>query len=409
VRVAGGTVEDPPGKEGAAELLASLLGRGAGERGAAAFLDAVEEAGGTFSAAAHRRWLGVGLELLSRQRELGLELLADALRRPRLDAAELERERAKAVDALRAAKDEPESVIGEYWLGWLFRGHPFARPAGGDERTLPGLVREDVLAAAARALGPGRTWIAIAGDFDPAEMKAAVERRFGDWKAETPPLGALPPPPRPVGRRVLLVDKPNALQTYFRAGGPGFSWADPDWPARYLANVVLGGRFTSRLNRALRIESGLTYGAASGFDDALAGAFSLRSYTATPTSREAVELADGVYRRFRAEGITAAELASARNYIQGQYGPDTVETAGQVASMHLALRFEGLGPEKVDGLFAALDALTAEQVNRVIAERFPSQPVWVVIGQAEALREVVRPFGEVTEVELAAPGFGPGE
>ena len=409
VRVAGGTLEDPPGKEGATELLACLLSRGAGERDAKAFLDAVEEAGGSFSAGASRRWLSVRLELLGRERELGLELLCDALRRPRLEEGELTRERAKAIDALRAAKDEPEQVIGDYWLAWLFRGHPWARPAGGDERTLPGVTLEDVRAAAARALGPARTWIAVAGDFDPAEMKAALERRLGDWRAETPPppAPAAPPPTKGQERRILLVNKPGALQTYFRLGGVGFTWADPDWPARYLANVVLGGRFTSRLNRALRIESGLTYGAGSGFDDALGGAFAARSYTATPTSREALELADQVYTRLRAEGITAAELASARNYIQGQYGPDTVETAGQVAAMYLALRFDGLGPEQIDGLFARLDALTLEQVNRVIKERFPPAATWVVIGQAEALREVLAPLGAVTEVELSAPGFGP--
>ena len=407
VRLAGGTAEDPPGKEGVTELLSTLLGRGAGERDAGAFLDAIEGAGGSFSATAHQRWIGAGLDLLSRDRELGLELLADALRRPRLDEKELLRERALAVDALLAAKDDPANVIGSYWQAWLLRGHPWARPTGGDEASLPGVTLADVKAAAARALAPGRTWLAIAGDFDPAEMKAAVERRFGEWRAESPAPAQVAPPPRGRGKRVLLVDKPAALQTYFRAGELGFDWTDPDWPARYLANVVLGGRFTSRLNRALRIESGLSYGAGSGFDDALGGVFALRSYTATPHSRETLELAAAVYEKFRAGGITAAELASARNYIQGQYGPETVETATQVAGMHLALRFDGLGPEQIDGLFARLDALTPEQVNRVIRERFPKELAWVVIGQADALREVVAGLGPVSEVALEAPGFGP--
>ena len=407
VRVAGGTAEDPPGKEGTVELLATLLGRGAGDRDARAFLDAIDEVGGSFSSAAHRRWIGVAAELLGRDRELGLELIADALRRPRLDAKEHERERALAIDALLAAKDEPSNVIGAYWHAWLFRGHPWARPSGGDEQTLPRVDLDAVRAAAVRTLAPGRTWLAVAGDFDPAEMKRSIERRFADWKGEPSKPAALPEPPRGQGGRVLLVDKPGSLQTYFRAGDLGFTWADPDWPARYLANVVLGGRFTSRLNRALRIESGLTYGAGSGFDDALAGAFALRSYTATVHSKEALELAAAVYRRFLAEGITAQELGSARNYIQGQFGPETVETAAQAAGMALSLRFDGLGPELIDGFYERLDALSLDEVNRVIQTRFPRQLAWVVIGEGAALREVVKAFGEVTEVELKAPGFGP--
>lgn len=408
-RVAGGGLEDPAGKEGATALLATLLGKGAGERDAVAFQEAVDFVGGVFGAAAGSRWLEVQAEFLSKDADLALELVADALQRPRLDPAELEKEKGKARDAVAAAREEPSQIIGRYFGAWLFKGHAFARPAGGDERSLERLTHDDVKAAAARTLAPSRTWLAVAGDFDPAALRAAIEARFGAWKAEATPPAAPPPPPAGERSRVLLVNKPESLQTYFMFGELAFDWRDPDYPARYLANTVLGGRFTSRLNQALRVESGLTYGARSWVDDVRKGPLIVSTYTATETSREALELAHQVYQRFVSEGLTQEELDSARTYIKGQYAPDTLETADQVGAMVLALTFDGLSRDVVDRFFERLDALTPAQVNEVVTTRFPRQALsWVVIGQAEALRPIVSQFGEVTEAELAGPGFGPG-
>lgn len=408
-RLAGGAAEDPAGQEGAADLLAELLRKGAGERDAAAFQAAVDLVGGRFLTAAGARWITVQADFLARDAGFGLSLLADVLRRPRLDPAEFAHERGLAVDALAAARDEPAEMIGQYFRTFLLAGHPLARPTGGDERSLARLELEHVRAAARRALAPSRLWLAVAGDFEPAEMRRLIEAQLGDWQVETP---AAATPARPAARaepRVLLVDKPDALQTYFRCGDMAFDWSDPDYPARMLANTVLGGRFTSRLNQALRVESGLTYGAGSGFDDELFGAFAIRTYTATPTSREAIELTRDVYARFVQGGISAAELESARSYIKGQYAPDSIETAPQAAGMILALEFAGLPRTLVNELFARLDALELEQVNRVVRERFPRAGLsWVVIGRAEVLRPWIGALGEVTEVPLKAPGFGPG-
>lgn len=408
-RVAGGAVEDPKGKEGAAAVLAALLAKGAGTRDAVAFREAVDYVGGSFSTAAAHRYLAVEAEFLAEHAELGLELLADALQRPRLEDGEFEKERGLAVDAVKAGREQPAAVLSTYALAWQLMGHAYARPAGGDERTLAALAPADVRAAAAGQLQPGRTWLVVSGDFEPEAMRARVEARFAGWAARGggPPVRVAPLPASRPG--VLLVDKPDALQTYFRFGGAGIPWSHPDYPARYLANTILGGRFTSRLNTALRIEKGLTYGAGSSFDDDHGGIFSISTYTETKTSKEAIELADAVYRKFLAGGITQAELDSARAYIQGQYAPDHLETASQVADMVLDLAFDGLDRAIVDRLYERLDALTVDEVNRVVAKHFPERALtWVVIGRAAELRPLVRRLGSVAEAKLAGPGFGPG-
>jgi predicted Zn-dependent peptidase len=410
VRVAGGSVEDEPGKEGAGDLLATLLGKGAGSRDAQTFHEAVDFVGGTFSTGGARRWLSVDAEFLKADADLEMELVADALQHPTLDAAEFEKEKKLAIDGIRQAKQQPRDIIRLYHACWFFGSHPYGRPTTGDEKSLAALTLDDVKHAAARTLSPSRTWIAVAGDFDAADMKKRIEKRFGEWKVEAPAPAAVPPVVAPKGRGVLLVDFPSSLQTYFRFGQLGFDWKDPDYPARYLANTVLGGRFTSRLNKTLRTDSGLTYGASSLFDDTTQGTFLVATYTQVAKSRETIDMAADVTSKFMAEGLTADEFVSARAFIKGQYAPDNVETAAQQASMILALEFDGVPRRVVDKLFSSLDALTLADVNRVVKQRFPSKDwAWTVIGPADSLRDYLKKFGTVTECKLTDPGFGPSK
>lgn len=414
VRVAGGSVEDEPGKEGAGDLVATLLGKGAGGRDAEAFHEAVDFVGGSFTTGGARRYLTVGAEFLKADADLEMELVADALQRPKLDAAEFDKEKKLAIDGIRQSKQQPRDIIRLFHAHWFFGAHPYARPTGGTETSLAALTIDDVKRAAARTLAPSRTWIAVAGDFDPAEMKKRIETRFGSWPVEQTeppaPPAAVPPVVAPKDRGVLLVDFPTSLQTYFRFGQLGFDWKDPDYAARYVANTILGGRFTSRLNKRLRTDSGLTYGAGSNFDDTTQGTFFVASYTEVAKSREAIDMAADVTMRFMAEGLTAEEFESARAYIKGQYAPETVETAAQQAAMILTLEFEGVPRDVVDKLFERLDALTLADVNRVVLERFPSKDwTWTVIGQADTLRDYLKKFGSVTECKLMDAGFGPSK
>ena len=251
--------------------------------------------------------------------------------------------------------------------------------------------------------------MAVAGDFDPAAMRRAIKKRFAAWPLRgprLPPNRAKPAVSR--GYRVLLVDKPDALQTYFRFGDLAFDWSDPDYPARYLANTILGGRFTSRLNTALRIKAGLTYGARSRFDDDLGGAFHVHTFTQTKTSKEALALAHEVYAGFVAEGITQAELDSVRAYVKGQYAPDTIETADQIASIILRIESNRLSRDIVNRFFQNLDALTLKEVNRVITKRFPRKSLpCVVIGQGDALAPILDAYGTVTRVSIKGPAGPP--
>jgi predicted Zn-dependent peptidase len=410
VTVRGGALGDPQGKGGTASLFADLIQKGAGDRSAAQFAEAVESAGGALMAAAGSENLSISASFMSRDVDLMLQLVSDALQRPTLAASEFEKSRTLAIQSIAAAKDsDPRALISSYGDAWLFRGHPYGRPVGGSEASLAAVTLEDVRRYYQDQVGGDRTIITVVGDVDSSAMRAKLERAFGSWRKASAPLASAPPPQKVQGRRVLLVDKPGATQTYFWLGNVGASRTDSARTQQSVVNTAFGGRYTSMLNSALRIDSGLTYGASATFDRGLQpGAYAIASYTQTESTVQAIDLALATLERLRRDGLDADTLASSRSYMLGQF-PPTLETNGQIAGRLADLAFYGLGIEDVDGYAQRVAAVDAAAARQAIDQAFPSGDdlAVVLIGDAAKIREQVKKYGPVTEMKITDPRFAP--
>jgi zinc protease len=410
VTVRGGALGDPVGKEGTASLFADLIQKGAGARDAAQFAEAVESAGGMLVAAAGSESLSISASFMARDVDLMLELVADALQRPTLAASEFEKSRTLAIQSIAAAKDsDPRVLIASYGDAWLFPGHPYGRPVGGSEASLSAVTLDDVRRFYEGQVGGDRTIITVVGDIDAGAMRAKLERAFGGWRKAGATLPAAAAPRKVQGRRVLLVDKPGATQTYFWLGNVGASRTDPARTQQSVVNTGFGGRYTSMLNSALRIDSGLTYGASATFDRGLQpGAYAIASYTQTESTVQAIDLALATLEKLRKDALDADTLASARSYMLGQF-PPTLETNGQIAGRLADLAFYGLGIEDVEGYAQRVTAVDAAAVRQAIEQAFPSSAnlAIVLIGDAGKIREQVRKYGPVTEMKITDPQFAP--
>lgn len=409
VLVRGGSLADPPGKEGTADLLADMLSKGAGNRDALAFAQAVDGAGGSLSFASTGEAIMGQAQFLAKDGDLMLSLLADALLRPRMDASEFDKLRQRAIESIAAAKDaDPRRLIGQYSDAWLFRGHPYGRPDSGDETSLATITLDDLQAFRRQQMGGDRLIIAIAGDFDPARVTAQVRQAFGGWDKAAGALPQVAAKARESGRRVLLVDKPGATQTYFALANVGSRRDDPARAAQDLVQTAFGGRFTSMLNTELRVKSGLTYGARSQIDrPRQPGAVEISSFTKTETTQAAIDLAIATLDRLHREGLDAATVQSAKHYIAGQYPPG-LETAPQLANAIAWLALYGDGRDYIDGYLDQVAAATPAQVAAARAVFPASQDLVIVaIGDAARIREVMRRYGPLTEMKLSDPRFSP--
>ena len=408
--VRGGALTDPAGKPGVASLVAGLLDHGAGKRSAFEFADAVEGVGGSFNAGAGAESITLSGQFLASDRALMIELLSDALMRPHFDADEVEKYRDRDIEFIKSAKDsDPSQLLQEYARAALFGAHPYARPQGGSERSLATITQSDVVSYHAANFGADRTTLVFAGDLDAKWMKQALTKAFGGWAKSRATAPELKAAPRMTGRRVLLVDAPESVQTYFWLGNVGVDRHYSGRPALDLVNTLYGGRFTSILNTELRIKSGLSYGASSGFvRGSVPGEFTIQSFTQTENTGKAIDLTLETLDKLKHEQLEPAMLESARAYVLGQY-PLRLETAAHWAAALADLEFYGLGKDYIEGYGPALARVDLAETAAVTADAFPrpTDLLIVLIGDAAKIRDMAAKYGPVTEMKLSQPDFSP--
>jgi zinc protease len=404
----GGALGDPASLPGVASMVAGLLEKGAGERNAYGFADRVEGVGGSFGAGAAPEAITVRGQFLARDQRLMMELLADALLRPLLDAQELADLAGRHIELIRAAKDsDPAELIATYGRAFLFAGHPYGRPTFGSETSLAAIERDDVLRYYEGQFGADRLVLVVAGDIDTELLARTAADSFSRWSRASVPTRALPRPRALADRRVLLIDSPSSAQTYFWIGNVGVDKRYCRRAALDLVNTLFGGRFTSLLNTELRIKSGLSYGARSSFErGSVPGEFSLRSFAQTENAGAALQLALRTLARLRSEGVSPEMLDSARAYILGQY-PLGLETAADWAGRLAEIELYGLGKSHIDDYPAGLAAVGVEEAQAVIEEAFPSADsvAIVAIGDAARIRSAVAGYGPLSEMALTDPDF----
>ncbi|HPM56493.1 MAG TPA: pitrilysin family protein [Thermomonas sp.] len=409
IAVRGGALADAPGKEGTADILGEMLSKGAGSRSALQFAQTVDGAGGSIGFGSSREAITANAQFLSKDSALMLSLLADALLRPTMDSAEFDKLRKRAIDGIANAKDsDPRQLIGLYSGGWLFRGHPYGRSTGGDETSLATITLADLQAFRQQQMGGDRLVIAIAGDFDAKAVTAQLKQSFGGWAKATGTLPQVEAKARETGRRVLLVDKPGATQTYFALANVGSKRGDPAEAAQDLVQTAFGGRFTSMLNTELRVKSGLTYGARSGIERASQpGPAVISSFTKTETTKAAIDLAIATLDRLHRDGLDAATIESAKRYVAGQYAPG-LETAPQLAAQLVDMTLYGESREAVDGYLGKIAAATPAQIAEARMVFPDSKDLAIVaIGDASKIRDWMKAYGPLTEMKLTDPRFSP--
>lgn len=408
ILVQAGSVFDPNGKEGVAALTADMLVRGTTTRTAQKIAAEIDFVGGRLAFGAEHDFASGDAEFLKKDLQTGIDLVSDVLQQPVFPLTEVTKLIEQKIDEVRQLKDQASDAISLYFDAYLFGKHPYARPVDGDERSLASIRRIDALQFYNAHYGPQSTTITIAGDFASADLEPMLVKRFGAWRARTTTQAPVLDTPISVrDSRLLLIDKPDSTQTFFLIGNIGIARTNPDRVAIDLVNTFFGGRFTSMLNDALRVNSGLTYGASSDFAmQKVAGPFTISSFTQNATTVPAIDMAIDVLRRLHKEGMTDEQVRSTRNYLKGQF-PTQIETSSQLALMLAELDFYGLDEREVNEYFARLDQVTRDEAQRIIKTYFPlNKLVFVLIGKAEEIRGAVRKYApQIEERPISRPGF----
>jgi len=403
--VKGGALADGP-QSGLARVTAQALMTGTQTMGRVELENQFDFVGARVGSSAEKELNRLTASFAAKDTELMLPLLRDVLLVPAFDDEEFAKLQRRYLSGLTQQKESPRAVIASYFDALMFQGHPYAAAAEGDAQAVGAFNTDDLRGFHGRVYQPQNTAVCVAGDFKTKDLEKALRTLFGDWARGETQAATPSAPVAPTRSRVLLVDKADARETTFYIGGPGVARDNPDYVGIQVINTILGGRFTSWLNDELRVNAGLTYGARSRFRMyGQGGSFAISTFTRTPTTIQAVELALETYGRLWEQGVDQKTLDSAKAYVKGQFPPD-YETAGQLARLLANMYVYGLDKGFIDDFEQKVDALTLEKAQRIIAQRFPREKLqFVMIGNAADIESDVTRYGEISKVEIQANGF----
>lgn len=368
--VPAGSVYDPKTKEGLAGLTATLLKKGTKNKTATQISEEIEFVGGSLSTGTIQDLAYITAEFLSKDTDLGLNMISDILFNPIFPQEEIERERSQVLAGLEQEKDEPTVVANKHFYEFLFGDHPYAHAVEGNSSSVQSLSRKDILDFYQKYYKAKGSVLVVVGDFDSSILKEKINKLFSAWEAGPGYKMKLPRPAKISGWKTMLVEKPDVTQTQIRIGNIGVARDNPDIFAINVTNIILGGGFASRLVDEIRVNRGLTYGVSSRFVPFKdSGIYLISTFTKNKTTRETIDVALAEVKKFREKGVSAEELKGAQNYIKGLF-PLRLETPEAIATQITDIEFYGLDPNYVENYYKKIDAVTLDEVKKTAQKYF---------------------------------------
>ena len=397
---------EPPGKEGIAAMTARLLDEGTSAHDAEAFAELMERRGMVLGAGVSDGGLLVDVDVPKRHLEtaagLVREAVADAIfpetevrRILRNRLAEIEQERASA--SHRAAKELARTL----WAP----GERAALTTGGTRETVGALTRDDLVEFHATSVGPQGATVVVAGDLTGVPVAEVLEGTLGTWSAprhrQVPPPAA--PVPAPDAARVVVVDRPDSVQTEISVGRPGPDRSTPHgWAPHPVISFVLGGSPSARIDAVLREEKGYTYGIRSAFRPRVAGgSFVTAGSVRSEVTGEAVEILLTILDGAARAGFTDDELRAGVDYV-AKTAPGRYATADAVADETAALALERLPLDFTTRTLRALPGLTRDDLDAAYRRVARGEWTVVLVGDAGTIVPALegRVAGPVVTVDL---------
>ncbi len=393
--VEAGATRDPRDYEGLAQFVTRGLCEGTRHMNALELTTRLEMLGTTLDTGADWDSAIVQLTALSTRIDDAMAVLAEVLRYPAFPEHELERLRAERRADLAQLRAEPRGLSDVFFSRLLYEASSrFARLAGGDERSIERLSRDEIVAYHARYYRPDATALMLVGDIDVEHAVKLASTYFGDWGGTAPPVTEPPAAQRFPEPRVHLVHKADAPQSEVRVGHVAIPRLHEDYFPVVVMNAILGGLFSSRLNLNLREEHAYTYGAHSAFDwRRAASPFEISTAVETAVTADALREIVKEFTRIREEPVSEAELSLAVSYLVGVF-PIRFETTAEVAGGLANVEIFRLPSNYFDTYRERVQAVTTADVLRVARTHLdPSRLQVVVVGNAEAIREPVAALG----------------
>jgi len=362
----------------AGSMSETLIKGGTKTREGAAIEERIDFLGGTLNFMAGERTSQLSLSVLSKDIDEGLAIFFDVLMNPEFREDAVRLAKARLIEQLRQANDQPSMVLNREYERLLYGDQPLTwEPT---KATYEGITAADLKAVHARYFFPKNIILSASGDFSKADLKTKINKIVGSWKNHSLQFPALVKTFPEIEPGIYFIQK-SINQGYISIGHLGIEDTNPDYYAVQVMNFILGGgSFTSRITSKVRSDEGLAYNTGSRFTYrwGFPGTFSGYVQTKSATVGYAISLILKEFERIRKEPVTDGEMETAVNYYLESFA-DSFQTPQVSMSNFAMLEMQGKAMDYYKTYREKIKGVTKEKVMEVAGKYIHPEKVAIMI------------------------------
>ncbi|HQY66014.1 MAG TPA: pitrilysin family protein [Pyrinomonadaceae bacterium] len=389
--ISAGSLNEKAGKRWISDIVATMLKEGTATRSAEQIARETADMGGSIFTSASTDKTTVGGEVLSEFDTRFVELMADVIRDPKFSASDLEKNRENKLRENAIGRAQPSNIAWENFRQTIFPGHPYGEIFASDD-TIKGYSLDDVKEFYSSQFGAARTHLYIVGQFNPSNVKAAIQKAFGSWKKGPDAIRSIPTVA--AKRSMTVIDRPGAPQSTIYLGMPAVSPSDADFIKFTVMDSLLGSSFGSRITSNIREAKGYTYSPSSMMWNRFKTGYWIETadVTTEATGASVKEILFEI-ERLKSEPPTAAELQGIKNYLVGIYVLQNSARTGVIGQIESG-NYNELGKNYLDTYVQNIAAVTPADVS-AMAKKYLSadKMTLVVVGDRSKIDEQLKPYG----------------
>jgi len=387
-------------KPGVASMAMSMLSQGTKHRNAKQMAEIRESNAISMGGSATMDAAFISGSCLTEKTDLAMEILADLARNPVFPKEEYNILLSQTLAGLAISTNTPEYLASREFRRRIYGEHPYARTVTGEVSDVRAIKVDDLKEWFTTNVRPDNCTLYLVGDVSADTGFALAEKHLGDWKAEGDlNLPTLPAMPEIKQTEILLYDRPGSEQSQIRVGHVSIGRTDPDYVEATFMSDILGGSFNSRLNKAIRVDKGLTYGASGGiYVQRFAGEFQISTFSKTASTADTIQVILDVVKTMQEENPTETELQDTKTAYTGSLAGKFETPEAKVGDLW-ALETESLPSDYWKIFVKEFTQTTADQVKAVAEKLIRRQSlVIVVVGQAETIKGDLEKIAPVTVI-----------
>lgn len=383
-------------KYGISSFTSEMLTKGTQSRSALEIAELVDYHGAFLSSGCDFDATFVSCYSLKKYFEKIFDVTSEVILQPAFAEDEINRLREQKINSIISYKDEGDYLASRIYKKNIYHKLPYSKPLEGTESILNNLQKTDLENFYNTNYKPNNLIIAFVGDIDEARAVQLVEEKFGSFTGEFVNNTVAEEENLNSEKRVYIVKKPGAVQSSLKVGHLAFKRNIPDYIPASVMNTLLGGSFTSRINKNLREVNGFTYGARSFFDwKKYSGDFAVETEVGNSFTAPAVKEMLFEISKMKNEYVSDEELTSVKNYLTGNF-PLQLETPNAIASKVISLKIYDIEKDYYNTYISKVNAVTKQDINDVAMKYLHPDKVTIAVGgNPDDIQKDMMQFGDV--------------